>query len=280
MGKIASVIITYNRLELLKKVIVAIKNQTVKPDIIIVVNNSSSDGTGDWLANEEGLDVITQDNSGSSGGQYTGIKAAYDSGAEWIWTMDDDVLPDRDCLEKLLNADTSAEIRAPLRYTIENKPYFNDVIRFNLKNPFRSIWDGIISEKDLKNEIVSVEGITFEGPLIHRNVVEKVGLPEKPFFIFGDDTEFFIRALKNQCSIVIVRSAVLRRQLQYIDTRKSLDWKLYYVVRNIIAIDRLHGNVPVRTIRPYAYLIKWLLRCRSLGDISTVCKAFFDGWRF
>jgi len=47
--KIAAVVVTYNRLELLKQCIDSIKNQTRKPDEIIVVNNSSTDGTLEWL---------------------------------------------------------------------------------------------------------------------------------------------------------------------------------------------------------------------------------------
>ena len=117
MSKVGSVLITFNRLELLKEVLAALKKQTRKIDEIFVINNSSTDGTGEWLAEQDGITVITQDNVGSSGGQYTGIKAAYDAGYDWIWTMDDDVAPAEDCLEKLLeghdekNGKGAAEVR-------------------------------------------------------------------------------------------------------------------------------------------------------------------------
>jgi rhamnopyranosyl-N-acetylglucosaminyl-diphospho-decaprenol beta-1,3/1,4-galactofuranosyltransferase len=90
-NNIAVVLLTYNRLAFLKDLVHAIKNQTFKVAKIIVVNNSSTDGTAEWLSGVEGIEVITQANVGSSGGQYTGIKAAYSTGLEWIWTMDDDV---------------------------------------------------------------------------------------------------------------------------------------------------------------------------------------------
>ncbi len=278
MEKVAAVIITYNRLELLKEVVSAVKTQTLKPEKIFVINNSSTDGTAEWLASQTGIIIITSPNLGSSGGQHSGIKAAYESGYDWIWTMDDDVVPDSDCLEKLLSAITEADIRAPFRVTKENRPYFNDTIRLNLTNPFSSIWNSIISENNLKNDIIYAEGITFEGPLFRRSVVEKIGLPEKPFFIYGDDTEYFIRAKKAGFSIVIIRDAVLKRQLGYDDPRKALGWKLYYYVRNIIAIDVLHGTPSVRIIRPFGYLLKWLFRCKSFKNVKTVLKAFWDGY--
>jgi len=64
---IAAVVVTYNRLTLLKKCIASIKKQTRKIDKIIVINNGSTDQTGDWLKKEKGLTVITQGNLGGAG---------------------------------------------------------------------------------------------------------------------------------------------------------------------------------------------------------------------
>src|SRR6056297_937190 len=144
-NEIAAVVVTFNRLKLLKKVINNIKNQTHKPDSIIIVNNSSTDGTTEWLEKQQGLDVIHQDNLGSSGGQYTGFKAAYDKGFEFLWIMDDDVVPEKDCLENLIkHHKNNKQVLAPLRYSIDNSPYINDTIKFNLNNPLKSIWTKII----------------------------------------------------------------------------------------------------------------------------------------
>ena len=46
--KIISVIVTYNRINLLKECITAILSSTVVPDIL-VVNNASTDGTKEYL---------------------------------------------------------------------------------------------------------------------------------------------------------------------------------------------------------------------------------------
>ena len=99
--KVAAVVVTYNRLELLKKVIDGLRNQTYKLDKIIVVNNASTDGTSQWLSSQGDLEFINQDNLGSSGGQYSGSVFAYQNGYDWIWQMDDDVVADKYCLENL-----------------------------------------------------------------------------------------------------------------------------------------------------------------------------------
>ena len=67
-------------MELLKECIQSLRNQTHKLDEIFIINNSSTDGTLEWLNTQTDLTVITQENSGSAGGQYTGIKTAYEKG--------------------------------------------------------------------------------------------------------------------------------------------------------------------------------------------------------
>jgi glycosyltransferase involved in cell wall biosynthesis len=47
--KINCVIVTYNRLSLLKECISALKNQTYKINKIYIINNNSTDGTSDYL---------------------------------------------------------------------------------------------------------------------------------------------------------------------------------------------------------------------------------------
>ena len=114
--------------------------------------------------------------------------------------------------------------------------------------------------------------------MFHRSLVEKKGLPEKKFFIYGDDTEFFIRAEKAGYDIAIVRDARFDRKLEGFLSYGEFNWKYYYIIRNIIAIDVLHGNLAVRLLRPFAYLVSWLRRCKKAEDIKTTFKAFAHGY--
>jgi GT2 family glycosyltransferase len=82
--KIAAVVVTFNRLELLKICITALREQTRKLDEIIVINNSSSDGSLEWFFEQNDLTLITQQNSGGTGSFHTRIKTAYEKGYDWI----------------------------------------------------------------------------------------------------------------------------------------------------------------------------------------------------
>jgi GT2 family glycosyltransferase len=191
--------------------------------------------------------------------------------------MDDDVVPEPDCLELLVNDFDKNTVRAPLRFTPDKIPFYNDALTYNLSNPLRNIWNDIAGEKEFKSKYFHAVGITFEGPIMHRSLVEKIGFPEKKFFIYGDDTEYFIRASKAGADIVVVCDARLNRKLAAAP-HERFNWKHYYFVRNIIAIDVLHGNIPVRFVRPFGYLIKWLMRCRNASQLKTTLKAFVDGY--
>jgi GT2 family glycosyltransferase len=278
IGKVAAVVVTFNRIELLKKVINGLRNQTKKIDQIIVVNNSSIDGTLEWLNIQDDIITVTQGNLGSSGGQFTGAKTAFEMGFEWIWQMDDDVVADSDCLDNLLLHCDKNLVCVPLRITYQGDIFYNDIKKINLTNPLKGIWRAIVDENDFQNEIIPVEGFTFEGPIFHRSIFEKIGFADKNFFIYADDTEYSIRVLKQKIKSAIVKNAVLRRQLPLPENPYIFDWKTYYVVRNLIAIDVLHGNFAVRWLRPFGYFLTWLFRCKNFADIKTVLRAFKDGY--
>ena len=282
MKKVTAIVATYNRLEFLKEIITALKNQTYKIDNIVITNNSSEDGTEEWLANQEGLIVQKQENVGSSGGQYAGIKRALETSCDFIWVMDDDVVPESDCLEILIAHAGDDKIVAPVRYSIDGSLFWNETIKFNLSNPFKSLWDGINNQDYFNSqpELVYTEGLTFEGPLISRSVIEKIGLPEFKFFIYGDDTEYMLRALKNGCKTYLVKSAKLVRKLSAPNLLKDFNWKHYYIIRNTIAIDKLHGSFWVSKLRPFFYKYRWMKRAANDDEKKIVIEAFEDGQNY
>lgn len=279
MKKVTAIIATFNRLDFLKEIIQALRNQTYKIDNIVVTNNSSEDGTEEWLNEQKDIIVQKQENVGSSGGQYTGMKGAMETDCDFIWMMDDDVVPEKNCLENLMKVADENKIVAPVRYNNDGTLFWNETINFNISNPFKSIWDGINNKEyyDKQGELVYTEGLTFEGPLIPRNIVEKIGYPEFSFFIYADDSEYMIRAIKHEFKTYLVKSAKMNRKLPVPDLHKDFNWKHYYIIRNIIAIDKLHGSFWVSKLRPFFYKYRWLKRAQNEEERKIVINAFEDG---
>lgn len=109
---VCSVVVTYNRKDLLLECIEALVNQTYELDKIIIIDNNSNDGTYEELDNKgyiKNAKIIYRkldENVGGAGGFYEGMKIARTLDFDWVWIMDDDTVPQADSLEELLNATT------------------------------------------------------------------------------------------------------------------------------------------------------------------------------
>jgi len=68
---------------------------------------------------------------------------------------------------------------------------------------------------DNADSVVYIDGMTLEGPLLHRKMLEKIGFVEKNFFIYGDDTEYSVRLLNNGFKLCIVKDAKINRLLPF-----------------------------------------------------------------
>ena len=293
MSKITAVVVTYNRRELLIRCIEHLRKQTVKLDNIIVINNGSTDGTDVWLDSQIDLDVIHQENVGGSGGFYRGIEHAYESGYDWIWCMDDDVYPEADCLEELLKQDSEkVGILCPLRKQ-EGKVFVTEIKRFNLTNPFKSLHAYSLSPQDVNDkDAINIEGMAFEGPLIKREVVEIVGLPNKDLFLLYDDSDYSYRAVLAGYQVRLVTKAILNKEKFFAGDDRVTQvqkgkWKLYYHIRNTVFFNRKYGkNVLVRYLRPLGVLLEYegfaiknlpFNQKYTVGDMSFFFRAYIDG---
>ena len=99
---------TYNRITLLRRLVERLREVAATGLLaeILVVDNASTDGTGAWLAQQPDLVSRTlETNSGGAGGFDAGLAWAMERGADLAWLMDDDGVPERDCLARLLEHD-------------------------------------------------------------------------------------------------------------------------------------------------------------------------------
>lgn len=204
---IAAVIVTYNRLELLKGCVAAVRAQTRKPQEIFVVDNGCTDGTKEWLATQAGLTVIHQENQGGSGGQVTGLKAACEAGHDWIWSMDDDTEPTPTALVSLLAAPPFAD---PGTGFLGSLVIWTDGTSHLMNSPTpvdQFTWYHTV----LRDRCVRIEYCSFVSLLVRRAAVERVGLPVREMFIWYDDVEFTQRIGTHYHGYLVLDSIALHR---------------------------------------------------------------------
>lgn len=202
---INAVIVTYNRKELLCRCIKAVLAQSVEVANIFVVDNASTDGTHEYLLQEKLVSdgfsgstksvnntnihyVRLEHNSGGAGGFHHGMRIAYPN-ADYLWIMDDDGYPSPTCLETLLSCKETNDYIMPVSLCAENDDRLTWFIR-KKSNTFTR------SYKELRKSFtrgIMQYAVPFNGLLLSRRLVEKVGYPKKEMFIWGDDFEYQYR---------------------------------------------------------------------------------------
>jgi rhamnopyranosyl-N-acetylglucosaminyl-diphospho-decaprenol beta-1,3/1,4-galactofuranosyltransferase len=226
MEKIIAVVVTYNRQALLKECISALRNQTRKIDRILVINNGSNDNTENWLTGQNDLEFFTQKNIGSGGGFNKGIQLAYETGSDWIWLMDDDGFPKEDALERLVeDAGEKLCLRNCAVINKEDKKSF--------------VWKtgNYSTIEEVTDPVIKNFAHPFNGTLLHKSIIEKVGLPRKELFIWGDETEYYYRIIsQHRIPFYTKANSIHYHPASAFSYKKDWDydknWKMYYYVRN------------------------------------------------
>lgn len=249
---IAVALVTFNRKELLLRTIESVLNQTHKVDKIFLLNNASTDGT-ELLLREKGylnhpqiVYKYSEINEGGAGGFHEAMKLAYEAGARWIWTMDDDIVVSPEALETMLSYQNSS-------LCIHPSKQFENGKRFIWEGYFdsttgRSIWveDGFLKNK----EYSFVNYACFEGMLVHRSIVEKVGYPDKRFFICYDDLIFGWLA-SFYTNIIYLNKVLITRTIPEAQKKNPKAISNYYVIRNMFLIYEYLKNKSPR-FNPWA----------------------------
>lgn len=295
--KVIALVVTYKRPLLLQKVLESLQSQSTQPDKVIVIDNASGDNTASIITNfqlHSKLNITyinTGDNLGGAGGFKFGFDYISNNGFgyDYLWLMDDDLSPSAQCLEQLLcigNSYQDVGIIQPTRFDLDGSCAEISPVIYDLRNPFvfnpkRKIVTDVY-EKNLKNEILDISGVPFEGPLIKKTVVDLVGPPVAEFFIFYDDLDYAIRARKNDFRVVLAINAKAFRLLKNNQNDDLMSWKGYFMIRNFLHLHIKHGENVFVKMKVLAYFFGFSLRFIFSGNyrkLYMLAQAFKDSYK-
>ena len=248
--RICAVVVTFNRKVLLGECLRALLKQTRPLDQVIVVDNASTDGTEDMMRRSfpDITYVKLAENTGGAGGFHEGMKLAYEKGHDWMWVMDDDAAPTADALEKLTSCSI---IHQDMVYALASAVLNRDgTIYLATRRLFdtETLVETVISADKYEQDYFQMDTGSFVGLLINRRVIDQVGLPNKDFFIYYDDTEYSLRIRNLGIMVTVPASKITHGEYRNasdksIGRNDSWDWWKYYYIRNRIYTFRRHGDV-------------------------------------
>ena len=238
--RVAVVLVTFNRMALLRECLAALARSTRPIDQIYLVDNQSTDGTAETIPREfpNVIFIRPTKNIGSAGGYWSGIHRADQDGFDWIWTLDDDSIVEPDALQRML--DTAASFPADRRPTIlASKIVWTDgsLHPMNIQKP--KLYNPDEQFLASQHGTMSIRFTSFVSMLMRRSAIQRYGLPIAGYFLWNDDVEYTARILRNELGVLVPASVVVHKTpLKHVPSTSSPE-KFYFEVRNKLWIMRL-----------------------------------------
>jgi rhamnopyranosyl-N-acetylglucosaminyl-diphospho-decaprenol beta-1,3/1,4-galactofuranosyltransferase len=320
--KIAAVVVTYNRKDLLGQCLDSLLRQTCPFEALYIIDNHSTDGTGASLLAQELIapavwrdDVPVEttrqvpvpawsgralevryvrmpDNTGGAGGFHEGMKRAVAGGFDWLWLMDDDLLTAPDALDVLVRQrdalrNSHAEPFILNSLVLRRDGSDGDTLAFPLRelSPRRDPKSGVhrLNRKVCLWRLSEVrwqaqDGLyrwicPFNGTFVPARAATEIGLPNKEFFLWGDELDFLWRADKRYTLYTVLDSRVFHPAPR----AAEFGWRQYYRIRNLMIVNRHFNFATLRNVRVTIVSLGRGLRHGPRG-LRLVLRAVADGW--
>jgi rhamnopyranosyl-N-acetylglucosaminyl-diphospho-decaprenol beta-1,3/1,4-galactofuranosyltransferase len=252
---VVAVVVTYNRSLLLLKCLSALATQSRRPDLILIIDNASEDGTKERLQEEAWLErpfvryLRMPQNLGGAGGFHHGVRHAMELGGQNMWLMDDDAAPEPDSLRNLLASASNVDCI-----------YGSVAVRDGqLCWPMSIIGSTQRRTTEIADlpRTAEVDFLPFLGFLVNRTVVERIGLPDAGYFIAADDLEYSLRARRSGFKTILVgdsriqhpqpRTYQMRVPGRVLTCLRLPPWKRYYDTRNRVLLAKSYYGIRLWT---------------------------------
>ncbi len=285
-NKIAAIVVTYNRKDLIIECIDHLLDQTYGAFDILIIDNHSTDHTKDaiehYLENPRIIYKDTGSNLGGAGGFQYGIKEAYNLKYEFVWLMDDDSLPKPQALYKLVDA--YEELDNP--GFLSSKVLWTDgeLCKINIQ---RSSLTKNITE--FNEKYISAAIASFVSLYISMDVIKDVGLPIKEFFIWTDDWEYTRRISRKYKCYVVSDSEVIHKTMSNTGANIAIDSedrieRYRYAYRNEMYLYKREGLKGIMHVlaRTLVHIVRVLMKAKTtkLFRIGIILKSTLEGVRF
>jgi len=281
--KVSVVILNWKQLEDTLECLESLRKITYPNFNIIVVDQGSERNDVETIKkNYPEIKVIkNKKNEGFCRGNNVGAKLALRENPDYLLFINNDTIVKPDFLEKLIEFcenNPKVGIAGPLILNYFEKDKVcscgGKINRFSLNcKEFK-----FIPKKPIK-DLNFISGCAF---LVKRKVIEKIGLWDEDFFVYWEDSDFCLRAIKASFKIACVLDSVIyhkvTRTVKYLSKRY-----VYLMTRNNLLFAKKHAsflNWPFVLLsffarRWFGYFLKLILT-RNFSSIPAIFLGTLD----
>jgi GT2 family glycosyltransferase len=202
-GLVGVVTVTFNSAPVLADFMRSMETQEYGLIRMWAVDNASSDDSLEQLRSWHfpGLQVIASENNvGVAEGNNQGIRAALEAGCEYVLLLNNDVYFEPDLIGELIQglADHACNMTTPKIYYAD-EPHRIWAAGGRFRTDFAYLNQHVGDKEIDSGQYADPRPISYAPTcclLVKREVFEVVGLMDARFFVYFDDTDFMIRALR------------------------------------------------------------------------------------
>jgi rhamnopyranosyl-N-acetylglucosaminyl-diphospho-decaprenol beta-1,3/1,4-galactofuranosyltransferase len=278
--RVIAVVVTYNRRELLLEALAAVHAQIRPADALIVVDNASTDGSAAAVRARYPLARVAEvaHNTGGAGGFAYGIALALADGADLVWLMDDDTVPEPGALRALLDARASHP--APPPVLVASRVVWTDGRAHPMNTPrVKPFATRAERRAAAAAGCVPIRSASFVSILVDADECRRRGLPRADYFLWNDDFEFTTRLLRGNAGLLQEASVVVHKTKTFGSTDAEPGQRFFYEVRN--KIWTLRSAAPLSPLERALYggstLRRWARTFARSRDRGALGRSLVSG---
>jgi GT2 family glycosyltransferase len=259
---------------------------------MIVIDNGSDDDTVGYVkAHYPYVQLIELGhNTGHMGGLEVGVRTALEQGYDAVFSVDDDARLRNDTVEQLLNAvDTHEYLSNAVTWCANVSPdgrFFTEPVGVKLGDEWKVYYE---FAPELHGRVLETTGGANIGLFIPLSIIDQVGVPLSEL-VFCGEQEFNYRVQKTGFKLYRCFSSIIHHKrfifhevnimgrTRYVS--HSPPWRIYYEIRGIIYIDRVHKRRTLLRSLLNAVIISFV-KIRYCNDkiagFANAIRAIYDG---
>ena len=277
--KLYVIIVTYNGAIWIDNCLRSLINSNISLSLIVIDNNSTDNTINKIEEYYKKVEVLKQNkNLGFGKANNIGIKYALNRGADYIFLLNQDAWVETDTLSKLVDiADRSPDygIISPVHINGNNTGL--DINFSNFVNPNNC--PGFYSDlyMETRKDLYETKFVNAGAWLISRSCINRVGLFEPLFFLYGEDDNYIQRVYYHGYKVGIAPNAKIYHDRDERITTGNNQKHLHKT--NLVTLLNVNNNIIKSYCKFFEYnfinSIKSLFLLKPLHSLNYLAELFY-----